>query len=172
MGNMPIAMKWDGESLSPANQYWAKKADEQFVIGQLHRIVEEAERSQASHNGYFAALHDAYLNLPESYAVRFIDETHFRKWALIRAGFSDLAEIVLSTPADASKLAQYAQSRDSYAVVVVSGNVVRIYTAKSQSKKAMGAAEFQRSKTAVLDVVSNLIGVSPDDLMRNAGKAA
>jgi hypothetical protein len=36
----------------------------------------------------------------------------------------------------------------------------------------MGAADFQASKTAVLEAAAALIGVTPESLQRNAGRAA
>ena len=56
--------------------------------------------------------------------------------------------------------------------VIVRDATVRIYTAQSQSIKAMGARTFQDSKTKVLDILSDLIGVQPQTLQREAGRAA
>ena len=56
--------------------------------------------------------------------------------------------------------------------VVVNEATVTVMTAKSQSMRAMGRVEFQRSKEAVLDVVAQMIGVKRDALAANAGKAA
>jgi hypothetical protein len=53
---------------------------------------------------------------------------------------------------------------DDFAIVSATEVTVRVWTAKSQSMKAMGKAEFQRSKTAVLDLVSAMIGVKPENL--------
>ena len=46
-----------------------------------------------------------------------------------------------------------------YAVVTVREAVVRVYTAQSQSVKAMGAKAFQDSKTKVLDALGYRIDI-------------
>jgi hypothetical protein len=51
-------------------------------------------------------------------------------------------------------------------------NVVKKFTAKSQSVKAMNKQEFQLSKVAVLDIIAELIEVTRKRLESNAGKAA
>ena len=61
---------------------------------------------------------------------------------------------------------------DEYAIVTVSGPVVRKFTAKSQSISAMGKKDFQASKQAVLDFLSGSIGVDTGTLAENAGRAA
>lgn len=48
---------------------------------------------------------------------------------------------------------------DEYAIVEAVECVVRVYTAKSQSMKAMGNRDFQQSKSDVLDFVDDLLGV-------------
>ena len=50
--------------------------------------------------------------------------------------------------------------------------VVTVYTAKSQSLRAMGKADFQASKDAVLGIVSEMVGTTPAELRREAGRAA
>lgn len=49
---------------------------------------------------------------------------------------------------------------------VVRDAVVRVHTAQSQSRKAMGGAEFQASKTALTEWVAGLLGVAPETLGR------
>jgi hypothetical protein len=61
---------------------------------------------------------------------------------------------------------------DEYALVSVSGATVVVLTAQSQSYKAMGKVKFNESKAAVLNVLADVIGVSPHELSINSGKAA
>lgn len=164
----PIMFHWDGESMVPLRRF-QRLCDKQFVVGQAYPLAVNEERSRASHNQYFAALHDSWLNLPEGVAENFPTEEHLRKFALIKAGFCDKREAVFSSVDDALHAAAIVKPADEYAVVELSGRVLRVYTAKSQSMKAMGKADFQASKTAVLDVVSAMVGVRPTEL---AGRAA
>ena len=61
---------------------------------------------------------------------------------------------------------------DDFAIVVVTGSVVTRFTAKSQSQRAMGKADFQASKDAVLDLAAQLIGATPQQIEESARTAA
>jgi hypothetical protein len=61
---------------------------------------------------------------------------------------------------------------DDYAIVLMEGMVVTVWRAESQSYKAMGKKRFTESKRAVLDYCASLVGVSTNDLERNAERAA
>lgn len=168
----PFPFQWDGDAMVPPNAYWKKRADERFVVGQHYRMVEHHDRSEASHRHYFAALHEAWSNLPPHYAERFPSSEHLRKWALVKAGYRDEAVIVTATPEEAMRLAATTRRLDGYAVILVDDAVVTIYTAESQSMRAMGKQRFEESKQAVLGIVADLIGASVDELSRNAEQAA
>jgi len=114
-------------------------------------------------------LNDAFENLPESQAGRFRTPDHLRRWALVQAGFRNEAHYLAHSKAEALRFASFFASLDEYAVVTVTDKMATLYTAKSQSMKAMSAKEFQASKQAVLDVVANLIGVTAEALSREAG---
>lgn len=166
----PIPCTWDGEAMRPLARF-AKRCDQEFVVGECYAVSVEHERSQASHRQYFAALNDAWLNLPET-DERFPTSEHLRKWALIQCGFCDERSAVFQSAEDARKAAALIAPADDYAVVVHSGPVVKVYTAKSQSVRAMGKDDFQKSKQAVLELVSNLSGTGAADLVANAESIA
>jgi hypothetical protein len=155
--------------MTPLN---AKLADEQYVVGETYRLAPYEERSLKSHSHFFAAVNDAWGNLPPEMADRFPSPDHLRKYALIKTGFCDKDEIVCASNDDSIKLAAFARSHDQYAVIQVSSNVVTIWTAESQKMRKMGNARFQDSKDCVLTELSRLIGVSTDDLKKNAKQAA
>ena len=110
--------------------------------------------------------------MPEYLAERFATAEHLRKHALIRAGFRDERTIVASSKAEAQRIAAFVRPFDEYAIVVAKEATVIVYTAKSQSLRAMGRKEFAESKNAVLDEIAAMAGVEADDLRRNAGTAA
>lgn len=168
----PVICIWDGEALVPAGPVWARRADQQWVVGERYQVELRQDRSAASHRHFFAAIHEAWQNLPEDAAERFQTSEHLRKWALIRAGYRDERTIVASSKAEAQRLAAFIRPMDDYAVVLVSGAVVKVCTAKSQSVKAMGRKEFEESKAKVLDVIAGLLGTTADALRQNAGQAA
>lgn len=162
----PVIFEWTGEAMAPARGF-AKLCDEQFVVGERYRMVQEAERSKRSHDHYFACLEEAWRNLPERYDGRWPTAEHLRKWALIQAGYRDERSIVAASKAEALRVADFVKPMDEYAVVLVSEAVVTVYTAKSQSRKAMGK-EFQKSKSDVLDVLARLVAVERVELERAA----
>lgn len=164
----PVRFRWNGEQMELASQNWQRLADKQFVIGELYDLVEHHQRSGASHRHYFHEIRDAWLNLPEWMTERFVTEEHLRKWALIKAGYCDERSLVCASRAEALKVASFVKPIDDYAVVLVDGNVVREFTAKSQSTKSMDRKTFQESKEAVLQIVSLLINTTPTELQRNA----
>lgn len=145
-----------------------KLADKTYVDGELYRLGVIEERSENSHRAYFAELHSAWLNLPERESERFPTSEHLRKYALIKTGFYDADAFPCASKAEALRLAAFIRPHDEFALVVVKDATVTRYTAKSQSYKAMGRDEFQKSKTAVLDYVSSLIGTTREQLRENA----
>lgn len=160
---------WTGEAFTPKRP---KLADKYFVVGESYRLVVEEERSSRSHAHFFAALNDAHSNLPEHLTESFPTVDHLRRWALVRAGYADERSVACDSDQEAQRVAAFVKPIDGYAVVLVSGSTVRVFTAKSQSVRAMGAEEFQKSKNAVLDIVADLIGVDPATLSSEAGQAA
>lgn len=159
-----ILCTWTGEGMTPVGRIWAGRADKQWVVGEKYFVSAEHERSMASHNHYFAALTEAWRNLPEDQSERFPSVEHLRKYALIRGGFADERSIVCARKTEAVRLAAFIRPMDDYAVVATSEATVKVWTAKSQSMKAMGKEEFQRSKEVVLDCAAKLIGVTAQQL--------
>lgn len=171
MTALPIVCKWDGESFTPVGRY-AKEADAQFIIGKNYRMAEHQERSTATHNHEFAFIAEAWKSLPEKLSDQFASAEHLRKRCLIAAGFYNEIAVDAGSNAAAIRVAAGFRKQDEFAVCVIRGGVVAVRTAKSQSRRAMSAQEFQQSKSAVLDILSEMIGVKPDALERNAGRAA
>lgn len=167
----PVIFEYDGESMIPLRRF-QRLCDRQYVIGQQYRLVEEQERSKRSHDHFFAAVDEAWKNLKEDIADNFASPDALRKWALIRAGFRDERSIVCSSKAEARRVAAFIKPMDEFAVVLVRDAVVKVCTAKSQSLKAMGRAEFQASKDAVLQVLGEMIGVAPETLAREGARSA
>ena len=65
------------------------------------------------------------------------------------------------------RVAAFVRPLDDFAVVETDGLVVTVYTAKSQSMRAMGKKTFQESKDAVLRVIAELIGTDPTTLKQS-----
>lgn len=168
---VPLEFVWADGAMRPLERH-RSRADRQYVEGEIYRLAVHEERSSNSHSHYFASVTEAWKNLPEKIAAEFPTADHLRKFALIRTGFRDERKVALASPAEAERIAAFVKPLDEYAVVTVEGQVVTIYTAKSQSYRAMPKGEFQASKTAVLDYLASLVGVDAQQLTHEAGRAA
>lgn len=167
----PIMFNWDGEAMVPASRHWAREADRHFVVGQRYRLVEEAERSEVSHKHEFAWLREAWNSLPDELLAQYPNSEILRKHGLIAKGFCTMVQHACPTKAEAERLAAILKPIDAYAVVIRRENVVTVYHAVSQSKRAMGAAQFQQSKSALMEFVGDLLGVAPEAIGQQ-GEAA
>jgi len=167
----PLVFQWSGEAMVPASGYWSRQANEHFVVGQRYRLVEEAERSEVSHKHEFAFLREAWNSLPDELLAQYPNTEILRKHALIAKGYCTMVQHACPTKAEAERLAAILKPLDAYAVVIRRENVVTVYHAVSQSKRAMGAAQFQASKQALMEFVGDLLGVAPETIGRQ-GEAA
>ena len=159
----PLAMTWDGEAFRPRHPL---RADKHLVVGQTYTLVEHQERSQASHNHEFAYLADAWRSLPETLADTIPTPEHLRKRALIETGHYDETMVDAGSQTAALRVAVMMRGIDDLAMVVTRGSLVVRRTAKSQSRRAMDKATFQRSKDDVLGWIAGVLGVDPGTLSR------
>lgn len=167
----PIAYIWDGEVMRPELRF-AKLCDRQFVVGERYTLVQNEERSEASHRQYFAAITEVWKTLPEKLGERFPSPEHLRKWAMIRCGYADSRSVVCASDLEAERIAAFLRPMDAYAVIVPNGPVVTVYTAQSQSKAAMNKTLFQQSKHDVLEFLADLIRINRETLSQEAARAA
>lgn len=112
------------------------------------------------------------MNLPEDLAPLFPTEDHLRKRALIQAGYYTETAIDAGTRAAALRVAAAVPALDEFAFAKVEGPIVLVRRAKSQSMRAMGAKQFYESKAAIMQVIADMLDVTPEDLVKNAGRAA
>lgn len=160
-----LTFTWTGEAMEPLPGL-AAAADGIYVIGQNYRLIEEEGRSEVSHKHEFAWLRTAWKNLPHTLAHSFPTTEHLRKRALIEAGYFREQIVDVGTNAAALRVASTFRARDEFLLVLVEGPIVVIREAKSQNHRSMGKREFQESKTAIMEIVANLIGVTPQQLDR------
>jgi hypothetical protein len=159
-----MAFTWSGEAMVPMRP---KAADKAFVIGRRYWLEEVSERSWASHQQQFAWIAEAWANLPEGLADLYPTPEHLRKRALIQAGFYDETIIDAGSKAAALRMAAYARGADEFAAIFVRGPLVIVRKAKSQRMHGhdrMDKADFERSKTAIIEVIAEMIGVEPERL--------
>lgn len=159
----PFQAIWEQGVLRPLNRYH-NLLHAELGEGEVITLERREERSKKSHDHFFVLVEEAFNNLPDAQAGRWATPDHMRRWALIKAGYHDRSEFVCASKAEAPRLAAFLRQIDDYAVIVVSDAVVTRFTAKSQKLKVMGARDFQDSKTKVLEILSDLIGVAPAEL--------
>jgi hypothetical protein len=163
----PFACVFKEGAFHPLKRFHNVVAAE-YGDGQVVLLEEVQERSEKSHRHEFAWLREAWKNLPESLADIYPTAEHLRKRALIQGGFYNETIVDAGTNAAALRVGAFARGEDEFAHVVVRGPLVVVRKAKSQSRRAMSPEEFKRSKEAVLQIVSAMIGVEPDALTRAA----
>ena len=147
-------------------------AKRQYERGETYLLETVLERSSRSHNHYFACLQDGWLNLPDHLAPHFPDAEHLRAYLLIKAGYYTTRTITCADRKEALRVAAFVRPMDDFSIVSTNGNIVQVFTARSQSSRAMRRKEFQESKDAVLNALADMIGVGPKALQDNAGQAA
>lgn len=167
----PVIFTWDGQVMRPHDRF-SRVCGRQFTPGEHYTLIVHEERSQASHNQFFAAVAEAWKNLPEGQAHRFPTPEHLRKYALIRCGYANKRHIVCTSDEEALRIAAFMQPLDAYAVFAASGPVLTVYTAQSQAKDAMNKAQFQKSKQDVLDFLGDFIGIAGEQLSQEGNRQA
>lgn len=161
----PIPFVWtEDEVFAPANDYWLRKAREQYAIGERVALVPHFERSSESHRHMFATLRELWLNLPESLADEYPNPEALRKKALIACGYADRESLVCNSRAEALRVAAFIARGDPYAIVKVEGATVMKWSAQSMSGRAMDRKKFHEAKSAILDWAADLVGVRKEDV--------
>lgn len=152
-----VIYRCTGEGFEPSTNYQAHLHGQRYMEGQIVALVPASQRSDKSHDHYFATLHDMWLSLPEELSKDFPNEEVLRAHALIRTGYCNTRQVVLRSHADAEKTAAFMRPAMPLAIIDVNGPVVTEWTPESQAYRAMGKRRFQESKDAVLGYVNGLL---------------
>ena len=171
MSKTLIAYRRDGDTLMPLAHH-VRAFRTAFAEDRVYWLTEHKDRSGRSHRHFFAAVREAWQQLPEHLAPRFPSPDHLRAFALIKGGFKRDRVYPLASRDDALRLATYITSKDPFAVVDITDAVLTVSEAESQSEDAMEADRFELSKRAVLEIVASMIGVDVSALHRNTERAA
>ncbi len=165
----PIVFQWRNGAMVPMRRF-SNVCGDAFVEGEYYRMEGIEERSWRSHKHYFAALFEGWLNLPEDCAMEPWAQTdkHLRAYALIKTGWNTSEVTVCDSDAEATRWATRMRPHHPFGIVVARRSTVVELQPVSQSKAAMGAKDFQKSKVDVLDFVADLIGVDRGQLEGSA----
>lgn len=152
---------WDGAIMRPR---YPRLAADRFEAGEDYLLADVEHRSDLSHRHEFAWLRESWKSLPEDVADLYPTAEHLRKRALIEAGYYHETVVDAGSAQAALRVASFIRGLDDFCIVIARGPIVVRREAKSQSKRAMGAKDFQASKTAIMEVVAGLLGVTVDQL--------
>jgi hypothetical protein len=110
---------------------------------------------------FFAAIRDAWANLPEHHKERFPNSEVLRKTALIHAGHCDVMTVVAGSKSAAPGVANAFKARDQYCIAVPKGDVVTVYTARSMARRVLLKKEFLQVAEKVFAWIESQTGVNP-----------
>ena len=171
---MDVRAQWTGEVFHPSRRPEGLEQGETVVL-EVHR-----PRSMKSHRHQFAEVRAAWASLPEQFHDQpwAKDFNTLRKRALCATGWCDMQEWDLGS-ADAAMMFALMAKSEGYAThgycevgIDAAKGKVRRTTPKSQKRALMGAKNFQRSKSDVLDWCAALVGSTREALAEAARTAA
>ena len=165
----PIEYIWSNGCWTPL-RYYQQRAAMEFGEGEVARLERIEQRSQASHNQYFAWVQDVFDHLPEGYRGRWPTPDDLRYWILTWTKFCTREEFTCATHAEAVRWARNLGGK--YHRVEVEGNTVVGYAAISQSRRSMSKRAFQESRNAVETACAQILGVDVGTARREVGRAA
>ena len=141
-----------------------------------HESKKGKSRSLDQHRRYFLLVAAAYEHWPEAHEHQFTSIEALRKYLEMKAGWREIgAKIPLSgvRKEHAVVLVEAAiRAAGSYAMPILHGDVLVIFRPKSISFARMPHLEFCTLNEAVANVIRDIIGVEPDQLLKEHGRAA
>ena len=164
----PILFTWNGDAMVPHPRF-KRLCDQYFTVHEEYPLEVVENRSLAGHRGFMASVAEGWNNLSEENAKHFPSPEHLRKWALVQCGYASLEETVFDSERDARKFAAMVRRHEEYAVIKVKGNVVQIWTPRSQAMYGpdrMKRPEFEESSRAVLDLIATMSRTTRGELQK------
>jgi len=110
---------------------------------------------------FFACIRDSHANLRDDDLARFPSSEHLRKHALIAAGWCDVMTVVAGSKAAAPGIAHAIQSKDRYCVIIINGDVLTVYTARSMARRSLKKPQFLDVAEKAFAWIARTTGVDP-----------
>jgi len=110
---------------------------------------------------FFAALRDAWANLPDAMRDQFPNAEVLRKHSLIAIGYCDVITLACGSKTAAPQIASAFRMKDQYCVATVRGDVVTIYTARSMARRVLLKKDFLRVADQVFAWIAQTTGIDP-----------
>lgn len=131
---------------------------------------------------FFGVLRAMYRHWPESAEFQPENEEHLRAWVLIKAGHKEFTDVPVAFAEDEPGLTKLtavaieAAVRASGGFAFIrphpDGGMVRVYKPKSIAFAKTGQAEFNALNDAVEEVYRAETGLDPEQVLKEAEKAA
>lgn len=160
-----IVYQWSGQAMVPMRRFADHCADT-FKSGDFYHLEVQQQRRESSHRHYFAALDEAWANLPHEYDLESWSQSreHLRHFALIRCGWFNAKVIQCASNAEAVRWATIMRPMKPFGIVTAVRSTVVEHLAVSQQRASMGSKDFMKSKWQVLDFVAALARTTRGDL--------
>ena len=160
-----IVFQWNGRDMRPIHRF-ADHCAAAFKAGQYYHLEVSQPRRESSHRHYFAALGEAWANLPHKYDLEPWSQSreHLRAYALVRCGWFNSITHQCGSNAEAVRWAAIMHPLHPFSVVTAVRSTVVEQHPVSQSIAKMGAKDFMKSKWQVLDFVADLVGTTRAEL--------
>jgi hypothetical protein len=110
---------------------------------------------------FFAAIRDAWANLPDAMRERFPNAEVLRKHSLIAIGYCDVITLACGSKAAALQIAAAFRMKDAYCVATVRGDVVTVYTARSMARRVLLKRDFREVADKVFHWIAEQTGIDP-----------
>lgn len=110
---------------------------------------------------FFAAIRDAWGNLPDAMRERFPNAEVLRKTALINVGYCDVMTVVAGSKSAAPQIANAFKARDQYCIAIPRGDVVTVYTARSMARRVLLKKDFREVADKVFHWIAEQTGIDP-----------
>ena len=137
-------------------------------------------RSPADHRRFFALMRATFHHWPEAHEFQPSDETHLRKWLLIKAGFKDVTLIPVEFAEDQPAMLKLVSltveaaitAADGYAFIRPHGCSIAVFKAKSIKWDTLDQRGFHDVRTKVEEVIEAETGLKPDEILQATEDAA
>lgn len=110
---------------------------------------------------FFAALRDAWANLPDAMRERWPNAEILRKHALIAIGHCDAMTIACGAKSAAPGIANAFRAKDAYCIAIPRGDVVTVYTARSMARRVLLKKDFREVADKVFHWIAEQTGIEP-----------
>lgn len=158
--------------MRPINPFFLQLANDRYEEGKRYYLNVPEEESNKERGFYFLAEKEYWMNLPEHIAHRFPSPKHLRAYCLIETGFYKERHTDCLTEDKAVELMLWMKKKDEYSRYQIDGSVVVEQTPMGMKKGEASPKEARKARSAVLELLSEITGITVVAMKKNAGQSA